>query len=192
MFESALRDHIGKPLPGLTPFDSFAASLPEYNAVLRPYLRAEFSVFVKADRVSFFRSVCKFLLIPSRLRLPPHTRFRRKAAFNRRYRRHETGLATIYHRKKRRKRMFLPIYAIVKINSPRVCFRQFFVPLFLSPEAPDDTSDRALFYEAEKTYTSRALSPVIQLQALSRAANNGIKRRIFAENERLPPLPLCL
>ena len=46
--------------------------------------------------------------------------------------------------------MFLPIYAIVKINSSRVCFRQFFVPLFLSPEAPDDTSDRALFYEAEK------------------------------------------
>lgn len=99
---------------------------------------------------AFFRSVCKFLLIPSRLRLPPHTRFRRKAAFNRRYRRHETGLATIYHRKKRRKRMFLPIYAIVKINSPRVCFKQFFVPLFLSPEAPDDTSDRALFYEVEK------------------------------------------
>ena len=192
MFESALRDHIGKPLPGLTPFDSFAASLPEYNAVLRPYLRAEFSVFVKAARVSFFPFGLQVFAYTVAYRLPPHTRFRRKAAFNRRYRRHETGLATIYHRKKRRKRMFLPIYAIEKLIRRAYVSDNFSFPFSFRLKRPTILPTERSFMRPKKTYTSRALSPVIQLQALSRAANNGIKRRIFAENERLPPLPLCL
>ena len=141
---------------------------------------------------AFFRSVCKFLLIPSRLRLPPHTRFRRKAAFNRRYRRHETGLATIYHRKKRRKRMFLPIYAIEKLIRRAYVSDNFSCPFSFRLKRPTILPTERSFMRSKKTYTSRALSPVIQLQALSRAANNGIKRRLFAENERLPPLPLCL